>query len=897
MTKKIKLIILFFGYLGIFGLVNFAFAQDFGVSAVNNGLAGSLAVGDPREIVGRIIQILLSFLGAIAIVIIMYAGFIWMTSNGDEEKITQAKGILKNAVIGLIIILSSWAITTFILTRLAGAIDGTGTIDIPGGQSGNLVTSGAGAIGACSVESVYPTDGQTDLPRNTSIMITFKEALKLDSICVNAAGDACTCDSTSCNKINPLSIRLYKTELGDACTGSSCSNPNSNVTEVMVAVSGDKTLVLMPASLLGESSNNIGYSLKLTNRVKKAGGDSMFKGCSADYLEWGFTVSTRLDLNPPVVVPGAIFPRPDNIKDIFQQISPAQPARGLISVKDCLQIYSPAKLKSISPSGPEVVLSYHGATTQFIISIPAGSPNKAQLFDGHNRQTLLGAVDFNSNNEAVFENYLIFKTTDHPEGSSWTIAIEPEILADTLTVNSSIYTFAASSENNNIQVPAACDLNLQAANIAAKLSGQSDIMVDRSGSNVNLEAKTAGQVGNGLPLNTTDPLALLIKPLAGGSDRQVLNESRDEQDRPMNSVVQVNFNEPINPLTISGTASEVADYISIVNADPATVTALAGTICSSNSQCRSYKCENSVCVGDYLGGKFVVANGYKTVEFVSDVECGVNGCGETIYCLPANSHLAVEMVAANLKPCASDNDCLALNPFTACRPAVGLAYRTCQNPENKNYPSASPSGLDGVVDAAINSLDGNRSLFSDGPIDFFNENNQAGDNQDNKDKYKWSFYVNDQIMLTPPQISSVSPAQGQSNLSLADPIEIVFNTLMMNSSLRSGSQAIKNGTSTFTHKLVNLRSSTPSALGYWILSDNLDIAPLDGEPDLTKAKIFHTPFSESVTYSSQVGSGVKDIYQNCYKPSIGPGCSVSAAQPSCCFGNATAVLGADGNCQ
>ncbi|MDD2297682.1 MAG: hypothetical protein PHX79_07705, partial [Sphaerochaetaceae bacterium] len=133
--------------------------------------------------------------------------------------------------------------------------------------------------------------------------------------------------------------------------------------------------------------------------------------------------------------------------------------------------------------------------------------------------------------------------------------------------------------------------------------------------------------------------------------------------------------------------------------------------------------------------------------------------------------------------------------------------------------------------------------------------------------------------------------------SLADPIEIRFNTLMMNSTLRSGSVNVVSGTSSYQHKLINLRSSTPIALGYWILNDNIDVDPLDGEPDLTIAKIFHTPFAESVTFTAQVGSGVKDIYQNCYKPSAGPGCIVTAEEPSCCFGTATGTLDANGNCQ
>ena len=54
---------------------------------------------DPRVIIAKIIRIALGFLGIIAVCLIMYAGWLWMSSEGDEEKINQAKKILKNAII------------------------------------------------------------------------------------------------------------------------------------------------------------------------------------------------------------------------------------------------------------------------------------------------------------------------------------------------------------------------------------------------------------------------------------------------------------------------------------------------------------------------------------------------------------------------------------------------------------------------------------------------------------------------------------------------------------------------------------------------------------------------------------------------------------------------------
>ncbi|MDD2288077.1 MAG: hypothetical protein PHY55_04505, partial [Bacteroidales bacterium] len=56
-----------------------------------------------------------------AVSIVIYGGFIWMTAEGNEEKISKAKGILKAGVIGLAIVLASWGIASLVLNKLGGA--------------------------------------------------------------------------------------------------------------------------------------------------------------------------------------------------------------------------------------------------------------------------------------------------------------------------------------------------------------------------------------------------------------------------------------------------------------------------------------------------------------------------------------------------------------------------------------------------------------------------------------------------------------------------------------------------------------------------------------------------------------------------------------------------------
>lgn len=73
---------------------------------------------DPRLVVGRIINVSLSLLGTIAVALMVYAGFLWMTAAGNDDQITKARGIIYAAVIGLVIILSAYAITNFIIGNI-----------------------------------------------------------------------------------------------------------------------------------------------------------------------------------------------------------------------------------------------------------------------------------------------------------------------------------------------------------------------------------------------------------------------------------------------------------------------------------------------------------------------------------------------------------------------------------------------------------------------------------------------------------------------------------------------------------------------------------------------------------------------------------------------------------
>ncbi|HCC13407.1 MAG: hypothetical protein UV82_C0012G0029 [Candidatus Magasanikbacteria bacterium GW2011_GWD2_43_18] len=68
-----------------------------------------------------LINVLLGFLGLIAVIIILIGGFRWMTAGGNEDKVGEARKTIFAGIIGLAIILFAWGITTFVVQQLGSA--------------------------------------------------------------------------------------------------------------------------------------------------------------------------------------------------------------------------------------------------------------------------------------------------------------------------------------------------------------------------------------------------------------------------------------------------------------------------------------------------------------------------------------------------------------------------------------------------------------------------------------------------------------------------------------------------------------------------------------------------------------------------------------------------------
>ncbi len=102
-------------------LPNISLAVGLGDATINLSKAGNEAGtaddDDLSELIGVGINTALAFVGLIFMVLMIYAGYLWMTARGEEEPVKKAKKIITASIIGLILVISAYAITNLVVAR------------------------------------------------------------------------------------------------------------------------------------------------------------------------------------------------------------------------------------------------------------------------------------------------------------------------------------------------------------------------------------------------------------------------------------------------------------------------------------------------------------------------------------------------------------------------------------------------------------------------------------------------------------------------------------------------------------------------------------------------------------------------------------------------------------
>lgn len=307
------------------------------------GGATGLGNEDPRVLIARIIRVFIGVLGAVALILVLYGGFLYMTAGGSDDKVTKAKKVLINAAIGLLIILSSYAIVSFIINSLLDATGagGQGTVS----QEYTPVGYGSGALGRV-LQDHFPGVGMT-VPRNTVIMVTFREGIAPSSILTEGfsceyvsgshIGDACTPptapgeDCLCKGSLNTDAVKVYEScasefpngavlpndfdesnrdtpEICNDWKGDPPANAGDLVSEGEVTITPDyKTFIFNPYGNdvdrhLGTPLHDVGYLVQLTNSIKKLDTRTgVFSGQPGESYTWNFTTNTTVDLTPPFI--------------------------------------------------------------------------------------------------------------------------------------------------------------------------------------------------------------------------------------------------------------------------------------------------------------------------------------------------------------------------------------------------------------------------------------------------------------------------------------------------------------------------------------------------------------------------------------------------------------------
>ncbi len=132
--KKIfsDLIVLLWGFCFLFFMnMNFVQAQvkkDVFKEKIQGNLSQTAAGFDQRSItsggdatqrlvlmIGDIIGMVLSLIGVIALGYVIYGGYLWISSQGNAEKAAEARRIIVNSVIAVVIVGSSYLIVDYLL--------------------------------------------------------------------------------------------------------------------------------------------------------------------------------------------------------------------------------------------------------------------------------------------------------------------------------------------------------------------------------------------------------------------------------------------------------------------------------------------------------------------------------------------------------------------------------------------------------------------------------------------------------------------------------------------------------------------------------------------------------------------------------------------------------------
>lgn len=734
---------------------------------LNYGTLSGLGKRDFREVIFLIINVLLGFASLVAVLIIMYAGFLWMTSQGDPNQIERAKRMLTNAVIGLILIFTSYSIAAFIIRMLVGGVGPGRRVPPPPPPLGGC--QNCSALGSGIIESVYPPPAARDMPRDTAIIVTFKEVMDTSTIIAGAAAGCPVGGATGDHLFGADNIKIT---WPDPATGLELFYAGADVS---ASTSDCRTFVFRPVKYMGDGVNNIVYTVRLGKEIKKnidlfnntngkpgsdGKNDTAFPGVR-NFFSWWFEVGTRLDLDPPQVKVNGVVPRPETAAGIDNYAATAgAQATGSLKLKGVPKIYTAALVEDT----PAVKVS--GTAVGTVQGTYRGDKDAKICMTGTGAALNIFAVKHDDNCNAAKETLSCLNNSsplvagvvvgcglsvefDTVPGNTdqYSIRVKKEVLADTLRVSNKTYSFVSVNPGQN-DISVGADADATARIITDKVNAvleTPDVTAQIGGDpkQINFTSALYGEAGNRIQIEASGswieaPISFFLsKGIDVSTERKILGVPDESRD----IILKINFTEAMLPPTVGG----------VIEVNAGGPTNGVGTLKAGVFRMIEVFADwNNDAVPDsneHVAGTWRVSNQYQTAEFYSSLSCGVcrdgitacsgdnecplvggvvdagscsivkNSCGDVKKCLPVPQNAdainyIVRLNTPNLKTCtdvANDTDC-ADPDYNDCV-NIGAGYNVCQNGAGTRYPKAGNElslTVGGAVDMSSNGLDGTR---------------------------------------------------------------------------------------------------------------------------------------------------------------------------------------------
>ena len=287
-------------------------AQAVNSDTLGNRFAGQIGLGgqDIRTTIAGIIRTALGLLGIVVVVLMIAAGFIWMTAGGNEDKIAQAKKILINSVIGLAIILSAYAITSFIISKLTSATlnlpahcsNGVKDVDDPATPNneaednidcgGECLTCAGACVGEECGSSFYRSfyinsafGGGDVCVRNFHPTITFTQDVNLGTVSTDVFYITNDSDATESKVAGSWRLLPGRNNIIEFIPAGACDGAGSGA-DCLEAV----------------TNYTFHTETTLVSRIKSVAGTSLSCSFNDNCNQITFTTGAKVDADAPVIV-------------------------------------------------------------------------------------------------------------------------------------------------------------------------------------------------------------------------------------------------------------------------------------------------------------------------------------------------------------------------------------------------------------------------------------------------------------------------------------------------------------------------------------------------------------------------------------------------------------------